>query len=465
MATPEIKDIRVSTFLNQDVKEFAQYVLQSRALPNIMDGLRIGQRKIIYSAMVGDLNKKQSVKLYALIGDALKCQYHHGDVSLANSIVTLSLKHNNKYCPLEVIGQIPSLRVPQVDVATRYLSVKRSKYFDLFTADKELLTIQEEEGEKIEPKFFLPIVPMVLLNRTNSPGFGFAFRSKSYNLDTIIDNLITAINDGSCQKNPNKFVPLKPEIEGIRPELIVFNAERDKWYNAGEYKINHETGVMTVTDLPYDVSFDAFEGNLNDLKELGEIKSFENQSYNDQIKYVITFDRQKLGVLSKNILSFGKRMKLISMLPDDILNVIDEDQKTIIFCQDAYEFIDLFVEKRLKYYHERKERTIKYLQGKIEELSYRIRFIEHVINKEIVVVEQPKDSIRQQLDKHEIPYFVMDMKLWTLTEEEILELRKKIKDYEEQLDYIKNTTEKEMYIFDLINIKQQLGLVRGVYNV
>ena len=303
---------------------------------------------------------------------------------------------------------------------------------------------------------------MVLLNRTNSPGFGFAFRSKSYEIGTIIDNLITAITDGSCQKNPEKYVQLKPEIDGIRPDLIVYNSDRDKWYNAGEYTIDHETGVMIVTDLPYDVSFDNFEANLNDLIELGEVKSFENQSYNDSIKYRIVFNKVKLAQQSKNILSFGKRLKLISMLPDDILNVIDEDQKTIIFCQDAYEFIDMFVHKRLKYYHERKERTIRYLEDKIEELTHRINFIEHVIRKDIVVVEQPKDSIRKQLDEFKIPYFVMDMKLWTLTEEEIFELREKISELQKQLDYIKNTTEQEMYIFDLIAIKKQLGLIKTI---
>lgn len=457
----EIKSVRIKNFLNKDVKEFAQYVLETRALPNIMDGLRIGARKILWAGHKGDLSKKNSIKLPALIGDTLKMGYHHGDASLANTIVTLSLLHNNKYSPLEVIGQTPSLRVPNVDVATRYLSVKRSKYFDWFLADKELLHIQEEEGELIEPKYFLPIVPFVLLNRTNSPGFGFSFKSKAYNIHTIIDNLLLAIRDGSCQIS-TESIQLIPEIDGIKQENIIFNSDKNRWYNVGEYVLDTDNGILTVKDLPYDVSFDTFEENLKLLQEKGEIKSFSNFSQGDTIKYIINFEKTKLLSEIRNQFKFFKKFKLFSILPEDILNCIDQDGKSILFFNDAYELIDSFVKKRLKYYNERKIRTIKHLEEKIQELTYRITFIEKVINGEIVVVEQKKDVIKKQLVQHKIPDFVMDMKIWNLTEEEITNLRNKIKEYQEQLDYIKRTTIEEMYTFDLIELKKQLNSIKSI---
>src|ERR1035437_7718479 len=208
---------RVLSFLNIEVKDYARYVIETRALPNIMDGMRIGARKILWAALTGDLKSASKLKMPALIGDVFKLHYNHGDASLLNTIVQLSSTYSFKYAPLEAIGQIGDLRSPNCQTAPRYLHIKKTKYLDFYKTDWELLEQVIDDGEKVEPKFFLPIIPITLLYRTNSPGFGFSFRSFSYDLDSIIDNCIKSLNEGSCTMGED-LIQLIPQVEGIKPE-------------------------------------------------------------------------------------------------------------------------------------------------------------------------------------------------------------------------------------------------------
>lgn len=440
---------RIKSFLNTELKDYAKYVLETRTLPNIMDGLRTGGRKILYAALTGELSKRNLVKLLTLSGDTLKLQYAHGDASIATTIVNMCTEHTNKYHPLEANGQIPSLRVPKCDVASRYLMIRNTPYLNMFKVDFELLEQQIDEGEKIEPKFFLPIIPMVLLNRTGAPGFAFSFKSMSYRLEDIIDNCIHAVYNTGIQQQ------LTPEIVGIKPENLIYNSEKERWFNVGEYHLDFERDVMIITELPYDVSFDSFEMELTKLKETFKIKDWENLTEKDEIRYVIKFPTGRLQAFyHSNIWNFYKTFRLCSVLKPDILNCMDEDGKTILFFENAYNLINTFIKKRLKYYGLRKERIIKLLKAKLADYEMRIKFIRLVIEGKIVVVKRKKDEILADLKKYDIESYVLDMRIWNLTQEKIDELIRKIEETKEELNYIERTSIEDMYVNDLIEMRQ-----------
>ena len=451
----DIEKRRIKNFLNTELKDYAKYVLETRTLPNIMDGLRTGARKILYAAITGELSKRNLVKLLTLSGDTLKLQYAHGDASIATTIVNMCTEHTNKYHPLEANGQIPSLRVPKCDVASRYLMIRNTPYLNMFKADFELLTQQIDEGEKIEPKFFLPIVPMVLLNRTGAPGFAFSFKSMSYQLEDIIDNCIRVLYKTGDQQL------LKPEIIGIKPENLIYNYSKERWFNVGEYQLDFENDILTVTELPYDISYDNFEMDLTKLKEAFKIKDWTNLSEKDEIRYVIKFNTGRLQAMyNANKWSFFRTFKLCSILKPDILNCMDEDGKNILFFENPYELIECFVKKRLKYYDIRKKRLIKLLEEKLEDYEMRIKFIRLVIEGKIVVLKKRKNEILTQLKQYDIDSIVLDMKIWNLTQEKIEELLHKIEDTKSELDYIKRTSIEDMYLYDLIELRSSLcGIV------
>lgn len=448
----EVKNRRVKDFLNNEVRDFAKYVIETRSCPNIMDGMRTGARKCLWAAMTGDMkNSNKAIKMPALIGDALKLEYKHNPNSLMNTIVGLASDYIFRYKPFEVIGQIGDIRQTKSDTAPRYLHVKKSEYIDLFTVDKELLEQDFDDGKKIEPKYFLPIVPVVLMYRTNSPGFGVSFRSFSYTLDSIIDNCINVLNIGTCQEEEFQLIP---DICGVKVENLVYNSNKDCWYSVGEYRIDEDSNTLTVTDLPYSVQLHKYEEHLENLIERGTITKYSNLSMDGDIRYVITFPYGRLRLLyNENRWKFFQTFKLFSKVPKDILNCIDIDGKTILSFDSAYQLIDFFVKRRLKFYTDRKTLTIKSLKEQIARNEYMIKFISLVNDGTLVVSRRPISDIQKDLDFHELPYDVLKLRIEKLTKEEIEKLQKETKELKDYLNYIEKTSEKTMYLNDLIELK------------
>ncbi len=165
----------ISEFLSNEYKEFAMYVIEGRAIPSVIDGFKPTQRKIIHIAnQIWRTGNEKTLKVFQLSGKvASDCFYHHGDMSLSNAIITMAQRFKNNAPLLEEEGQFGSLRSPQPG-APRYIGTKLSENFRLIYKDFELLEFKEEEGEVIEPHYFLPIVPTVLLNGSSGIAVGFA---------------------------------------------------------------------------------------------------------------------------------------------------------------------------------------------------------------------------------------------------------------------------------------------------
>ena len=464
--TPEIKtntskdsinlSIRsVESFLNTELKDHAKYVIETRAMPNIMDGLRIGARKILWATLTGDLKKSSKVKMPSLIGDSMKVHYNHGDASLLNTIIQLASTHIYQYAPLTVIGQIGTLRNPDCDTAPRYLNIKTNEYLNFFKTDLELIEQEVEEGDKIQPKFFLPLIPIVLLWKTNSPGFGFSFRSFSYNINSIIDNCIQTVKYGTCTTGIEQ-IPLIPYIEGIKPENMIFNSNKNSWYNVGEYTINEETDTIIINDLPFDVSFDKYEEHLQLLVDENYIVSYNDMSMDGKIRYIIKFSKGRIKtLLNADKWKFFQRLKLFSKITKDTLNVIDVDGKTILNFNTGYELIDYFVKKRLEFYNKRKTRTISIIKDKITDLSNKIKFIDLVITDKLIINKRKISDIKDDLDKNSLPIDMLKLNIDKLTEDEILKMQSEIIELNKNLEYINNTSISEMYVKDLVEFKNK----------
>lgn len=454
-AGPQIFPTFVEPFLDEFIKEYGFYVVETRALPNVMDGQRIGARKILYSAFTGKL-KKGKEKMNLLMGETFGMEYHHGDAALQNTIQQLASKHFNKYCPLEVLGQIGSLRVPNVKTAARYLKTKQSDYSWIFKTDEKLWENKIEDGKKVEPKFFLPIVPMVLLYRTNSPGFGFSFRSFSYKIEDIIDNCLLSLINGTCDDFDTRIL-LRPEIFGIKDENLIYNKALDQWYNVGEYTIDGDT--LIVTDLPYNVNEIAYEKRLLEFREKGEIKSFMNKGGKGKssINYHITFFPNRLDIFYKREKwKFYMKFGLFKKITKNTLNVLDTNGKTIINYEDEYKLIDGFVKKRLQFYTKRKNFLINEFNKQIEELSDLAKFLNLILTDKLIVNKRKIDDVKKDCDKFGVTYEGLKLAISKQTEDEYLKFLQEIEDIKVELEYIKKTPEKEVYIKELVEMREKI---------
>jgi len=450
-------DLRnITQFLDSDYKDYVFYVLQNRALPSICDGFKTGARKIMHAAFNGGLKDGSQKKLLNLSGDTMNLSlYPHGDSSLNGTIVTLSQDFKFNLNPLYIDGQNGSLRNPKGVSAPRYLYVKLSDFADIWKIDIELTEQIYDEGQYVEPEYFLPIIPVVLANAQNGMAPGYKFSCMSYNPIDIIDSCTEVLKS---RKKENKLINnvLHPYVNEYNNKL--WSMEDGKWVSYGKWKVEAKKNFIDVFMLPYDMDFDSFEKLLNKYVLKGIIKDWKNYSDGHDINYHIMFNRGDL--LKKMKGKTGEQQiinmfKLKSVVPEDLLWVLDENGKIRHFLSPN-ELIEYFVEWRLTKYDDRKSRLVKILEEKYKKNSDLVKFIELVCKGKLKIRNRSKVDIKVDMDGYKLPMYLIGTPMSKCTIEERDELLKENEAIKKELDYIKKTTTKQMYINDLVELRKKL---------
>ena len=443
----------ITDFLNTDYKDYVKYVIETRALPSLLDGFKVGARKILHSAFHGGLKNGNECKLLNLTGDVYNLTlYLHGDNSLNSTMITLASEFRDNLNPLTITGQHGSLRDEKSISAPRYLYVKLSPWSKLYKVDEDLLEYVFDEGQYLEPKNYLPIIPTVLTSRSEGMAPGYKFSTFSYNPIDIIDACLEILKTNKLQKTI-----IRPYVRGLNQENFTYDNEVKKWLNSGKYNIDLKNDILEITDLPYDMGYDKIEKRLNELLEKEIIKDWQNYSQDNNINYKLYFFKSAL----KNELAGDKKEKLFkklglfSYIPDDLLYVIDENGKVKHFINKE-ELIEYFVKLRLSKYNDRKNKLVSVMEKRYEDNNNICKFIELVSSGNIIITNRKTKDIKTDLKKYNLPDSVLNIQISKLTEEEKKELLKKNKEIEKELKYIKKTTIKDMYINDLNELKKEL---------
>jgi DNA topoisomerase-2 len=445
------KDIDITEFLNTDYKDYVKYVIETRALPSLLDGFKVGARKILHSAFHGGLKNGNECKLLNLTGDVYNLTlYLHGDMSLNSTMITLASEFKDNLNPLTITGQHGSLRDEKSISAPRYLYVKLSPYSKLYKVDEDLLEYVFDEGQYLEPVNYWPIIPTVLTSRAEGMAPGYKFSTFSYHPIDIIDACLEVLKSNTIKKTK-----IRPYVRGIDNNKFTFDKEINKWLNSGEYKTDLKNDILQITDLPYDIGFDKFEKRLNDLQEKEIIKEWQNFSEDNNINYKLIFFKSGLTKELKDKEKLFKKLGLYTYIPDDLLYVIDENKKVKYF-NNKEELIIYFVNVRLNKYNDRKDKLVSVMEQRYKENNDICKFIELVNNKKIIITNRKTKDIKEDLKKYDLPVSVLSIQVSKLTDEEKNELLKKNKEIEKELNYIKNTTIKDMYIKDLKTLKKEL---------
>lgn len=444
----------ISDYLNDDYRQYTKYVISTRALPSIVDGFKTGARKIMHAAFNGGLRKGDACKVLNLVGDIYNLTlYPHGDASLYGTIFTEGAEFSDNLNPLTIIGQHGSLRDPKAQSAPRYLSVKLSKFANIYKIDEDLIEYVFDEGQDIEPVNYFPIIPTVLTSRNEGMAPGYKFQCFSYNPNDIIDACIEKLKTGNITKTI-----IHPFVRDIDPSKFYRDAETNRWVNVGAYKADIENDILQITDLPYNISFDKIEKRLNSLIDSGYIKDWKNYSHDNIIDYRLIFHKTvlKKELSPSKIDALKKKLFLITVVPDDLLYVLDEEGKVKKF-ESPEELTDYFVDLRLLKYEERKTRMINMLTDKKEECSNMCKFIELVRSEKLVISNRPINEVKVDMDKFELPYKYLSTPVSKLTDDEYNELVKQINSIIKEIQYITDTTIQQMYINDLKTLKKELG--------
>ena len=441
----------VTSFFDKEYLEYARYFVENRAIPSCIDGLKPTQRKVVYIAnKIWKTGNEKPMKLFQLAGRvAAEAFYHHGNTSLESSMVGMAQKFKNSLPLLEGVGQFGSLRSPAAG-APRYISAKLHPNFRLLYQDFDLLENKIEEGEKIEPAFFLPIVPTVILNGTSGIAVGFATNILNRNPKDVVDACISTLNN----KSMKVLAPWIQEFKGT----FTRDLENPKtWKIKGRYQIINTTTVK-ITSIPPNYTYERYEEILNLLLEKGIITSYDDNS-SETIEYTLKFKRSILNdLVSKGKLDNALRL---NTQETENLTTIDENGELKIF-DKAEDIVKHFVAIRLEWYQTRKDFLIDKTEKQLALVTNKARFINDIIKGKLKINNVPKDKIVAYLktSKYDTVHgsydYLLSMAIHSLTKERYEKLLLEKEGCIIALKTLKGTDPKEMYLNDLKKLKASI---------
>lgn len=452
------KDITISHYLNTKYKDFAFTTIENRAIPSYIDGFKPVQRKIMWTAhkLWKGIDTDKPLKVFELGGQVTHMtSYNHGDTSCYKAIDGLAQSFKNSIPLLEAIGQFGSLRVP-VAGAPRYIRTKLSSNFRLLYTDFELITPQIEEGNEIEPKYLLPIVPTILLNGTNGLAVGFTTNILNRNPLHLVDYIISYLkNDGKYKQI--KLLPWYSEYNG-NVEIDADNNNKYIFYGA----INVlNTNTVEITELPPMYSYDEYEVFLNTLIDKKIIVDYDNDSA-EYPHYILKYRRDGLSKLIQNndCNQLLQQLKLVKPITE-IITALDENNKLIIF-NSIHELIDNFIKFRLNVYQQRIDYLLQDYMHKILILENKANFIKYIIDKKLIISNVAHDIVEsnmQELNLIKIDnsyQYLLSMPISTLTNERYNQIKHDLNDLKLKRDVLLKQTPKMLYIADLITLQSEL---------
>ncbi len=435
----------ISEFLNDEYKKYAIYVLENRSIPSIIDGLKPTARKALYVGLKHIRNKTEKVSTLAgkVISEA---QYHNGNVSAENVIITMSQLFKNNLPLFDGIGQFGTLKDPYPS-ASRYISVKLNKTYDKTFKDDDLLISNVVDGISCEPIYYYPIIPMVLINQSSGVAVAFATNILNRLPKDVIQSCLDFLNNKKV-KNP------KPYINEFTGNIINDKENSKRWIISGIYeKINSNT--ISITEIPPSMTYQKYEELLDKLVKNEDIIEYYNTGQGS-INYIIKFSRERLKKLTDD--GINKLFKLIEYETENF-NVLDEFGKLKTF-DSVEEIIKYFVEFRLKLYTKRKDFQIKKINDQINILDNKIRFIKSIIDELLIVNNRKKDMIEKDLvvlkfDKVENNFdYLLRMPIYSLTKETYDRLREDMNVKKQELVDVKKSKPIDTYIKELEDLKK-----------
>jgi DNA topoisomerase-2 len=367
--------------------------------------------------------------------------------SLENAIVTMAQKFKNNASLLEEDGQFGSLRSPQPGAA-RYIGTKLSDNFRLIYKDFDLLDYKEEEGESIEPRYFLPIIPTVLLNGSSGIAVGFASNVLNREIKSIIDSCGRVL---MC-KTPGV---IKPSLNEFTGEFIQDKENNKRWIIRGRFQKTNTTTIK-ISELPPSMTYEKYEELLDKLVDNKDIVSYDDNC-KDNIDYIIKFNRSVLEKLDDE-----KIIKLLKLEESstEIFSTLDEFGKLKIF-ETSEEIIEYFVNFRLTYYYKRKDFQLDKLNRELKILSNRGRFIKAILDEKLKINNVSKCDIitgieELKLEKIDDSFdYLLRMSIYSLTKELFEKMKKDFTDKKVEIKTLEETDPKDMYLLDLSELKKK----------
>lgn len=433
--------MKISEIIEGQYKPFSYYVIESRAIPKLSDGLKPVERRSLWAAK--KTAAKELCKVSKLAG-ATMSNHPHGNTSIEDAISSMAQNFTgaNNVTYFEGKGTFGSrLTGPGKGYASaRYVSVKLSEnFYKYFDVDSDLIPLvpNYDETDK-EPDHFLPIVPAILLNPTSGIAVGFACDILPRNIEEVKKAQIDYLHG-------KKLKPLTPYYEGYKG--VIFKNSEGGWSSKGIWEMHGNK--VHISELPIGYDRESFVNILDKLEEKGIVKD-----YIDNCKGDFDFDVILTQAITED--DFILKFKMVNNLNENI-TVIGFNNEVLEKITDS-EVIERFTKWRFGFYLERYKRKLLITSDELELKRATLLVIEKGLFKKFPT-QQKKEIIKTLQDesiKKEHIIKIMQLPIYRFGKEEVDKLKAQIKELEtneeEYTELVKNEDKrKQVYISELKN--------------
>ena len=463
----ENKNVSYHEFVHNELIHFSNDDLH-RSIPSVIDGLKPSQRKILFGAYLRGLDKTE-IKVAQLAGFVSdKAAYHHGEMSLNGAIVGMAQNFvgSNNINILKPNGQYGTRHKGGKDSASpRYIWTMLDDLTPIIynAADEPILVNQIEDGQQIEPEYYAPIIPMVLVNGAEGIGTGFSTKIPPYNPLDIIKNIKRIIKG----KDMKQISPWWKGFEGSVVKVDDYNYEIH-----GNYSIKNNK--LTITELPvgeWTSNYKEFlerllEDNLSAPKAKGDKKekkkkenglvSYKDNNTDTKVHFELTFED---GYLDDT--DIEKSFHLVKKMSITNMHLYGSEGH-IKHYDSVNDIITDYYKVRLGLYQKRKDYQLAILQFQVKLITWKVKFILFIIENKLEINNKKKTEIETKLIELEFPKlgknkdddkvsydYLLHMPVYNLTKEKIDELKQQMDDKEAEYNELNDQSCEDIWLCEL----------------
>ena len=454
-------------FINKELIHFSNND-NLRSIPVMCDGLKPSHRKVLYAGFKKNLIS--DIKVSQFVGYISEhSAYHHGEMSLTNTIIGMAQNFTgsnniNLYIPSGQFGT--RLSGGKDHSSARYIFTRLNKITRLIyhPHDDAILNYLKDDGISIEPEYYIPIIPMILVNGSEGIGTGFSTFIPKFSPKDLIFQLQQKL------KGNHTWGVIKPSYNNYNGDI--HQIDKTQYITKGKYTIMDNK--ITISELPIGLWSNDYKTFLEDLT-FGSSKLFsnlENYCTESKVHFVMKItDKKTVAALDKEkspILNYTnlleKKLRLVRQLNTSNMylynteNYLSKYEKISNILEEFYVF-------RLKKYTERKAYLIKQLKNELNILSTKVKFITEMISKKIDLSNKNKESIIKLFESkqfYKIPDepiiydYLLRMPFYSLTKEKVEELNKQYSKKKQEFDILNNKSPTQLWLDDLENLSALL---------
>ncbi|KAJ2382806.1 DNA topoisomerase 2, partial [Coemansia sp. RSA 2611] len=480
--------VGIEEFINKELMLFSMED-NARSIPSMVDGLKPGQRKILWTAL--ETNLKNEMKVVSLQGKVTdKAMYHHGDQSLVATIVNMAqdfVGSNNINLLMPEGGFGTRLAGGKDAASARYIATFLNKITrSLFNKyDDPLLENLTDDGKSVEPRWYMPVIPMVLVNGAEGIGTGWSTTIPNYNPSDIIANIRRLMRQ-------EPLVPMLPWYRGFRG--VIEQEDSGRFRTMGTIEKVSDT-ELHISELPIRVWTDTYKTLLNKWmagdKGGPMIRDFRYNASTLTVDILVTLTAEQMAAAESAGLE--KHFKLSSTIPTTNMVCFDREGRLHKYA-NAEEIIEDFYPLRLRYYQLRKENMAEKLGRDLQMADNRARFVMEIIQKKLTVNNRKRvEIIRELRDRGYAPMpkaakaavagdvdseqaaeqaeteeasdydYLLSMPIWNLTMEKVEKLLKEKNDIQKKLEDLLALTPIDIWNTDLDEIEKQWEVMVAEY--